>query len=170
MNRAQAQPLLRPAAGAAASPGLELRDLRCFVAVADAGSFARATERTSIAQPALSQRIRRLEEIVGTPLLQRRREGLQFTAAGSVVLVAARNVLSRRSRGEPHAAGRRRHRTAATADGRLAGPGRGPAGKDGRHAAGAAVDVDVTWLENALDAEFSLIRTCRRQAASLCPD
>jgi DNA-binding transcriptional LysR family regulator len=47
-----------------------------------------------IAQPTLSQQIRRLEEIVGTPLLQRRREGLRLTAAGTVLLDASRNVLS----------------------------------------------------------------------------
>ena len=43
-----------------------------------------------IAQPTLSQQIRRLEEIVGTPLLQRRREGLRLTTAGTVLLEASR--------------------------------------------------------------------------------
>jgi DNA-binding transcriptional LysR family regulator len=52
-------------------------------AVADAGSFTHAAERMLIAQPTLSQQIRRLEEIIGTPLLQRRREGLRLTPAGS---------------------------------------------------------------------------------------
>ena len=47
-----------------------------------------------IAQPTLSQQIRRLEEIVGTPLLQRRREGLRLTKAGAVLLDASRTVLS----------------------------------------------------------------------------
>ncbi|HEX3960930.1 MAG TPA: LysR family transcriptional regulator, partial [Trebonia sp.] len=47
------------------------------VAVADAGSFTHAAERIFIAQPTLSQQIRRLEQIVGTPLLHRRREGLR---------------------------------------------------------------------------------------------
>ena len=51
--------------------GVELRHLRYFVAVADAGTFTHAAERIYIAQPTLSQQIRRLEEIVGTPLLQR---------------------------------------------------------------------------------------------------
>src|SRR6266446_8777242 len=49
------------------------------VALADAGSFTHAAERMLIAQPTLSQQIRRLEEIVGTQLLQRRREGLRLT-------------------------------------------------------------------------------------------
>jgi DNA-binding transcriptional LysR family regulator len=68
--------------------------LRYFVAVADAGSFTHAAERIFIAQPTLSQQIRRLEQIVGTPLLHRRREGLRLTTAGGVLLDASRNVLS----------------------------------------------------------------------------
>ena len=59
-------------------------------------------------QPTLSQQIRRLEEIIGTPLLQRRREGLRLTPAGSVLLDTA--------------------------------------------------DVDLIWMEAALDAGFSLIQ------------
>ena len=82
LNRAQAD----PAPGAATPQALELRHLRYFVALADAGSFTRAAEKIFIAQPTLSQQIRRLEEIVGTPLLQRRREGLRLTPAGRVLL------------------------------------------------------------------------------------
>ena len=63
-------------------PGVELRHLRYFVAVADAGTFTHAAERMFIAQPTLSQQIRRLEEMVGTPLLHRRREGVRLTDAG----------------------------------------------------------------------------------------
>ena len=57
---------------AIAPQGIELRHLRYLVALADAGSFTLAAERIFIAQPTLSQQIRRLEEIVGTQLLQRR--------------------------------------------------------------------------------------------------
>src|ERR1700745_162888 len=83
-----------PADGAGAPQGLELRHLRYFVAVADAGSFTHAAEQIFIAQPTLSQQIRRLEQIVGTPLLHRRRGGLRLTTAGGVLLDASRNVLS----------------------------------------------------------------------------
>src|SRR6185312_12835633 len=58
------------------------------------GSFTHAAEQIFIAQPTLSQQIRRLEQIVGTPLLHRRREGLRLTTAGGVLLDASRNVLS----------------------------------------------------------------------------
>src|SRR5215211_933326 len=74
--------------------GLELRHLRYFVAVADAGTFTHAAERLFVAQPTLSQQIARLEQIVGTRLLQRRRDGVRLTAAGAVLLEAARDVLS----------------------------------------------------------------------------
>src|SRR6201987_3570192 len=94
MKHTQPVPVRRLAGGAEAPQGLELRHLRYFVAVADAGSFTHAAERIFIAQPTLSQQIRRLEQIVGTPLLHRRREGLRLTTAGGVMLDASRNALS----------------------------------------------------------------------------
>src|SRR6201987_5617143 len=92
VNRTLTELIEPPAAGAAQS--IELRHLRYFVALADAGSFTRAAEKIFIAQPTLSQQIRRMEEIVGTPLLQRRREGLRLTTAGRVLLDGSRNVLA----------------------------------------------------------------------------
>src|SRR5260370_34162240 len=95
MTRAQAEPMRQPAAAGAGAPqALDLRHRRYLVALADAGSFTRAAEKIFIAQPTLSQQIRRLEEIVGTPLLQRRREGLRLTAAGPALLDASPNLLS----------------------------------------------------------------------------
>ena len=94
MKQGQAEPVTLPKAVAGAPLAIELRHLRYFVALADAGSFTHAAERMFIAQPTLSQQIRRLEEIVGTQLLQRRREGLRLTKAGAVLLDASRTVLS----------------------------------------------------------------------------
>ena len=94
MDEARAGSAERPDPGGALQ-GVELRHLRYFVAVADAGTFTHAAEQMFIAQPTLSQQIRRLEEIVGTPLLQRRREGVRLTEAGSVLLDESRAVLSR---------------------------------------------------------------------------
>ena len=73
MTHAQAEPVRLPRADTQPPQGLELRHLRYFVAVADAGTFTRAAERLFIAQPTLSQQIRRLEQVVGTPLLHRGR-------------------------------------------------------------------------------------------------
>src|SRR5262252_6997496 len=94
MTHAQPEPVPRPADGARAPQSLELRHLRYFVALADAGSFTHAAERMFIAQPTLSQQIRRLEEIVGTQLVHRHRDGVRLTRAGVVLLEASRNVLS----------------------------------------------------------------------------
>src|SRR6266568_6160167 len=86
--------VLLPSSGGGVPQGIELRHLRYFVAVADAGTFTHAAERMFIAQPTLSQQIRRLEEMVGTPLLHRRREGVRLTEAGTVLLEESRTVLS----------------------------------------------------------------------------
>src|SRR6516162_8874305 len=86
MQRGQTGPVRLPGPVAGAPLAVELRHLRYFVALADAGSFTHAAERMFIAQPTLSQQIRRLEEIVGTQLAQRQREGLRFTPAGTVLL------------------------------------------------------------------------------------
>ncbi len=94
MKQAHAEPVrLRPA-DIQAPQGLELRHLRYFVATADAGTFTHAAERLFMAQPTLSQQMQRLEQIVGTPLLQRRRDGVRLTVAGTVLVEAARDMLS----------------------------------------------------------------------------
>jgi hypothetical protein len=72
MDEARAGSAERPDSGGVTPQGVELRHLRYFVTLADAGTFTQAAEQMFIAQPTLSQQIRRLEEMVGTPLLQRR--------------------------------------------------------------------------------------------------
>jgi DNA-binding transcriptional LysR family regulator len=140
--------------------------LRYFVALADAGSFTHAAEQLFIAQPTLSQQIRRLEESIGTPLLHRRREGLRLTAAGSVLLEESRNVLSLVDHGlsqtrQAAGLGRPRLRMVIPPDLPEALAVKAAAGL---RSAALAVEVDMVWLEPALDAEFSLIRTRRADA------
>jgi DNA-binding transcriptional LysR family regulator len=119
-----------------------------------------------VAQPTLSQQIRRLEEIVGTQLLERRREGLQLTKAGAVLLDASRTVLSlvdhevNRTR---QAAGLGRPRLRVVVPPRLPDAFAVEAASALRSAA-AAADVDFVWLEAALDAGFSLIAQRRADA------
>ena len=64
--------------------------LRYFLAVADEGHVGRAAARLGIAQPSLSQQMRRLEEDVGTPLLRRHPKGVDLTEAGAVLARDAR--------------------------------------------------------------------------------
>ncbi len=72
---------------------MELRHLRCLVMVADEAHFTRAARRLRIAQPALSQQIRRLEAEVGLPLVERTTRSVRMTAAGKVLVEHARRML-----------------------------------------------------------------------------
>jgi DNA-binding transcriptional LysR family regulator len=73
---------------------LELRHLRYFVAVAEELHFGRAAIRLHMAQPPLSQQIRRLEAIVGSPLLERTSRSVALTPAGEALLGRARRLLA----------------------------------------------------------------------------
>jgi LysR family hca operon transcriptional activator len=74
---------------------MELRHLRYFVAVADAGSLTVAARRMlHTSQPSLSRQIRDLEDEVGAQLLTRRARGIELTPAGRAFLDHARSVLS----------------------------------------------------------------------------
>src|SRR5712692_7914705 len=74
---------------------MELRHLRYFVAVAEAGSLTVAAEqRLHTSQPSLSRQIRDLEDEVGARLLTRRARGIELTPAGRAFLDHTRLVLS----------------------------------------------------------------------------
>jgi len=74
---------------------MELRHLRYFVAVAEAGSLTvAAARRLHTSQPSLSRQIRDLEQEVGAQLLTRRARGIELTPAGRAFLEHARSVLS----------------------------------------------------------------------------
>ena len=72
---------------------IELRHLRYFVAVAEQLHFGRAAEQLHIAQPPLSQQIRRLEQTIGHPLFVRTSRQVKLTAAGEELLKRARQTL-----------------------------------------------------------------------------
>jgi LysR family hca operon transcriptional activator len=74
---------------------MELRHLRYFVAVAEAGSLTVAAEQTlHTSQPSLSRQIRDLEDEVGARLLTRRARGIELTPAGRAFLDHARVALA----------------------------------------------------------------------------
>ena len=73
---------------------MELRQLRYLVALADERHFTRAAQREHIAQPALSQQIRRLELELGLPLVQRTTRRVAMTEAGNLLVARARRILS----------------------------------------------------------------------------
>lgn len=73
---------------------MELRHLRYFVAVADAGSLTVAAEqKLHTSQPSLSRQIRDLEQEVGVQLMNRSAQGIALTAAGKAFLDHARMAL-----------------------------------------------------------------------------
>ncbi|MFZ1993716.1 MAG: LysR family transcriptional regulator [Solirubrobacteraceae bacterium] len=74
--------------------GFELRHLRTFVTVAKYGSFTRAADDLHIAQQAVSQQIRSLEQGLGVQLLARSSRAVALTAEGTVFLADANRVLS----------------------------------------------------------------------------
>ena len=77
---------------------LDLTTLRLFVSVCETGNIARAGEKASIVGSAISKRLAQLEDTVGTPLLVRKRHGVQPTAAGQTLLEHARTMLDSAAR------------------------------------------------------------------------
>jgi DNA-binding transcriptional LysR family regulator len=73
---------------------VELRHLRYFVAVAEERHFGRAAARLHIAQPPLSQQIRRFEAELGEPLLFRTTRSVDLSPAGEVMLERGREILA----------------------------------------------------------------------------
>jgi DNA-binding transcriptional LysR family regulator len=73
---------------------MELRQLKYFVAVAEELHFRRAAEKLHVAQPAVSEQIRKLEVELGVALFDRTPRTVVLTAAGTGMLVDARRILS----------------------------------------------------------------------------
>ncbi|MEV5717414.1 LysR family transcriptional regulator [Amycolatopsis mediterranei] len=74
---------------------MEIRELRAFVAVVEAGAMSKAARQLHVSQPALSQTITALERRLGVRLLVRTSTGVQVTDAGTTLLGEARAVLAR---------------------------------------------------------------------------
>jgi LysR family hydrogen peroxide-inducible transcriptional activator len=72
---------------------MQVHQLRYFCAVAKTGSFTRAAQREHIAQPSLSQQIRKLEDEIGTRLFDRLGRTVRLTQLGEAFLPRAEEIL-----------------------------------------------------------------------------
>lgn len=111
---------------------MDTRQMRCIVAVADAGSLTRAAEQLGQAQPALTQTLNRIERELGVRLFERTRRGALLTDAGHAVVEDLRASLA--------------HIDAAADRARAIGQGRG-----GRLIVGFVTHAVYKVLPHALD-------------------
>lgn len=73
---------------------MDLRQLRYFAAIVEHGSFSKAATKLRVAQPALSQHLRHMEDELGVALLHRGTRGVQPTEAGERLLARAHAILA----------------------------------------------------------------------------
>ena len=73
---------------------IDISKLKTFVAVADLGSFSKASEILYITQPAVTQQIKALERIIGAKLFQRQGGRIVLTDEGKRIYQIAKNLLS----------------------------------------------------------------------------
>ena len=114
---------------------MELRHLRYFIAVAEAGTFTLAAARLGIQQPPLSQQVKMLEVEIGFSLFRRVPKGVELTTGGKVFLDETRNILASVERASQRAA------SAAH-------------GKTGKLALGFTTSAIAHWLAPRLIREF----------------
>ena len=74
---------------------MDIRQLRYFIAVVEAGSFSAAAQRLRISQPSVGQQVKNLEEELGAALLQRHSRGISTTPIGLEFAERARDIIAR---------------------------------------------------------------------------
>jgi DNA-binding transcriptional LysR family regulator len=73
---------------------LDVAPLRSLVAVADCGGFLKAAAVLHLSQAGVSQHVRRLEAVIGSPLVERQGRGFRFTSEGDQLVSYARRILA----------------------------------------------------------------------------
>jgi len=72
---------------------IKLKDLRYLIAVADTGHFGRAAERCFVSQPTLSAQLKKLEDYLDVPLVERQPRKALLTPAGAEIVIRARRIV-----------------------------------------------------------------------------
>jgi LysR family hydrogen peroxide-inducible transcriptional activator len=72
---------------------VNLRDLRYLIALADHKHFGRAAEASFVSQPTLSTQLKKFEEELGVPLIERNPRNVMLTAVGEAVVARARVMM-----------------------------------------------------------------------------
>lgn len=72
---------------------MDIKDLRCFIVLAEELNFRQAAEKLHISQPPLTRRIRQLEQELGVSLFERTTRRVALTEAGQSLLREARGLL-----------------------------------------------------------------------------
>ncbi len=148
---------------------MELRHLRYFVAVAEELHFGRAARRLHIAQPPLSQQIRRLEAELGTPLLERSRRHVALTAAGAALLPHARRTLQVAEQGAEAARRAARGETGSIAVGFVGSAMAGPLPDVVRAFRAACPGVEVALRQMTTAAQAAALRAGELDLGCLRP-
>jgi len=72
---------------------VDIKQLHYFIAVSEQMNFSKAAERLHISQPSLSNAIKKLEQEIGSPLLERNTRNLQLTEAGELLFERAKVIV-----------------------------------------------------------------------------
>lgn len=72
---------------------MTLTELRYLVAIADLRHFGKAAERCNVTQPTLSSQLRKLEDVLGVPLVERTTRSVALTPVGERIVAHARRIL-----------------------------------------------------------------------------
>ena len=139
-----------------ASYCLEFRDLEILLAVAEVGSFRRASYGLHMGQSAITRRVHKLEDVLGVSLFERRPTGARLTQAGVAFAARARSVLNDLSAAidAAHAAG-------------IGGDGTLRVGLIASLSRGALRDVVAEYTSNHPDVEVGFVESERVELLTL---
>ena len=135
---------------------VEAFDLRTMLAVAEAGSFRKASALLNVGQSAITRRVQKLEDALGVSLFERRPTGARLTRAGAAFAARARSIIK-----DLHAAIDAAHAAGIGGDGTL------KVGLIASLSRGALRDVVAEYAANHPDVEIAFVESERGELLTL---